>query len=185
MSLLRYVAAGALVTYRSVSDHCTTSLIKADFFLELGGDGADGRNRTADLLITNQLLYRLSYIGRKRAIIDVHLLSGLAHISRLRGMGFRSGVITAFHPDPASADHAICVDSRTDYTRKCRRGECGPSLFRRLGPGWNRKSRWSIGALPRGRRGRVKGLAGVPGRCLPGAVMTRAPIPPHCGNVLH
>jgi hypothetical protein len=25
--------------------------------------GADGRNRTADLLITNQLLYRLSYIG--------------------------------------------------------------------------------------------------------------------------
>ena len=25
--------------------------------------GADERNRTADLLITNQLLYRLSYIG--------------------------------------------------------------------------------------------------------------------------
>ena len=25
--------------------------------------GADGRIRTADLLITNQLLYRLSYIG--------------------------------------------------------------------------------------------------------------------------
>jgi hypothetical protein len=25
--------------------------------------GADGRNRTGDLLITNQLLYRLSYIG--------------------------------------------------------------------------------------------------------------------------
>jgi hypothetical protein len=25
--------------------------------------GADARNRTADLLITNQLLYRLSYIG--------------------------------------------------------------------------------------------------------------------------
>ena len=26
-------------------------------------DGADERNRTSDLLITNQLLYRLSYIG--------------------------------------------------------------------------------------------------------------------------
>lgn len=43
--------------------------------------GADGRNRTADLLITNQLLYRLSYIGRKAAIIDVHGFWGLASIS--------------------------------------------------------------------------------------------------------
>ena len=25
--------------------------------------GADGRTRTADLLITNQLLYQLSYVG--------------------------------------------------------------------------------------------------------------------------
>ena len=30
-------------------------------------DGANGQNRTADLLITNQLLYRLSYIGVKAA----------------------------------------------------------------------------------------------------------------------
>ena len=29
----------------------------------LGNSGADARIRTADLLITNQLLYRLSYIG--------------------------------------------------------------------------------------------------------------------------
>ena len=28
-----------------------------------GGDGADERSRTSDLLITNQLLYQLSYIG--------------------------------------------------------------------------------------------------------------------------
>ena len=28
-------------------------------------DGADGRIRTGDLLITNQLLYQLSYIGEK------------------------------------------------------------------------------------------------------------------------
>ena len=28
--------------------------------------GADMRNRTADLLITNQLLYQLSYIGLKK-----------------------------------------------------------------------------------------------------------------------
>ena len=27
------------------------------------GDGADERDRTADLLITNQLLYQLSYVG--------------------------------------------------------------------------------------------------------------------------
>lgn len=40
-------------------------------------NGADGRNRTADLLITNQLLYRLSYIGRKPAIIDPEPFSGL------------------------------------------------------------------------------------------------------------
>lgn len=32
-------------------------------------DGADGRIRTADLLITNQLLYRLSYIGCGRESI--------------------------------------------------------------------------------------------------------------------
>ena len=32
--------------------------------------GANGRNRTADLLITNQLLYRLSYIGCEARIID-------------------------------------------------------------------------------------------------------------------
>ena len=33
----------------------------------LRGDGAETRNRTADLLITNQLLYRLSYFGVDRA----------------------------------------------------------------------------------------------------------------------
>ena len=26
-------------------------------------DGADGRDRTCDLLVTNELLYQLSYIG--------------------------------------------------------------------------------------------------------------------------
>jgi hypothetical protein len=31
--------------------------------------GADGRTRTADRLITNQLLYQLSYIGLKSRII--------------------------------------------------------------------------------------------------------------------
>ena len=34
----------------------------------LQGDGAETRNRTADLLITNQLLYRLSYFGVDRAL---------------------------------------------------------------------------------------------------------------------
>ena len=29
----------------------------------MGSDGADDQNRTGDLLITNQLLCRLSYIG--------------------------------------------------------------------------------------------------------------------------
>ena len=28
-----------------------------------GRNGANGRNRTGDLLITNQLLYQLSYVG--------------------------------------------------------------------------------------------------------------------------
>lgn len=30
---------------------------------QVGQAGADGRNRTAYLLITNQLLYRMSYVG--------------------------------------------------------------------------------------------------------------------------
>ncbi len=29
-------------------------------------NGADGRTRTGDLLITNQLLYQLSYVGATR-----------------------------------------------------------------------------------------------------------------------
>ena len=39
--------------------------------------GADGRNRTADLLITNQLLCRLSYVGstcKGAALIKAHRL---------------------------------------------------------------------------------------------------------------
>ena len=32
-------------------------------------NGAEKRNRTSDLLVTNQLLYRLSYLGDGRAII--------------------------------------------------------------------------------------------------------------------
>ena len=31
-------------------------------------DGADERTRTADLLITNQLLYQLSYVGRGKGL---------------------------------------------------------------------------------------------------------------------
>ena len=30
------------------------------------GSGADERNRTSDLLITNQLLYQLSYISKQK-----------------------------------------------------------------------------------------------------------------------
>ena len=30
--------------------------------------GADERSRTSDLLITNQLLYQLSYVGQQRAV---------------------------------------------------------------------------------------------------------------------
>ena len=37
--------------------------------------GADERNRTVDLLITNELLYQLSYIGTKRKIIAERLCS--------------------------------------------------------------------------------------------------------------
>ena len=35
-----------------------------------GSNGAGKRNRTSDLLITNQLLYRLSYSGVGRRILD-------------------------------------------------------------------------------------------------------------------
>jgi hypothetical protein len=35
-----------------------------------GGNGAGKRNRTSDLLITNQLLYRLSYSGTGTRILD-------------------------------------------------------------------------------------------------------------------
>ena len=33
------------------------------FLIVLGKLGADNRDRTGDLLITNQLLYQLSYVG--------------------------------------------------------------------------------------------------------------------------
>ena len=36
----------------------------------LGNAGADERIRTADLLITNQLLYQLSYVGLNQASSD-------------------------------------------------------------------------------------------------------------------
>ena len=36
----------------------------------LGNTGADERIRTADLLITNQLLYQLSYVGLNQASSD-------------------------------------------------------------------------------------------------------------------
>ena len=32
-------------------------------FLRIIKNGADGRDRTCDLLVTNELLYQLSYIG--------------------------------------------------------------------------------------------------------------------------
>jgi hypothetical protein len=41
--------------------------------------GADEQDRTADLLITNQLLYRLSYIGPPP--YDGQVLEGLAFLS--------------------------------------------------------------------------------------------------------
>jgi hypothetical protein len=34
-------------------------------------DGADGQNRTGDLLITSQLLYQLSYVGVDTATYPV------------------------------------------------------------------------------------------------------------------
>jgi hypothetical protein len=51
-------------THIKIPSVCFTETI--DFF------GADGRNRTADLLITNQLLCRLSYVGSVRQIEDLH-----------------------------------------------------------------------------------------------------------------
>ncbi len=41
---------------------------KAHIAVSLLDTGADERNRTSDLLITNQLLYRLSYLGTGRAL---------------------------------------------------------------------------------------------------------------------
>ena len=38
----------------------------SQFAFSLGKFGADERIRTADLLITNQLLYQLSYVGPTR-----------------------------------------------------------------------------------------------------------------------
>ena len=46
-----------------------TSAIFTDATVELSSwnEGADDRIRTGDLLITNQLLYQLSYVGLRRA----------------------------------------------------------------------------------------------------------------------
>ena len=46
-------------------DSSQCPLANGQAVLARGMYGATGRNRTADLLITNQLLYRLSYSGLK------------------------------------------------------------------------------------------------------------------------
>ncbi len=52
--------------------------------------GAGKRNRTPDLLITNELLYRLSYSGEA-------LDSSKSRRSGLRGVGFEVVLRDAFH----------------------------------------------------------------------------------------
>ena len=51
--------------------------------------GAGGRTRTDDLLITNQLLYQLSYAGKawtgEGSILARELLPAVAHILQARG----------------------------------------------------------------------------------------------------
>ena len=48
-----------------------TSAIFTDATVELSSwnDGADDRIRTGDLLITNQLLYQLSYVGIRKTFL--------------------------------------------------------------------------------------------------------------------
>ena len=69
--------------------------------------GADERSRTADLLITNQLLYQLSYIGapsysngnrRRRKIpliIDPLPIPGCIHVLKALRVGLYQGLCRA------------------------------------------------------------------------------------------
>jgi hypothetical protein len=58
--------------------------------------GADERNRTADLLITNQLLYHLSYISMRRV--------GSQYILKSRVCAVASQVVTAGFTEPRGSD---------------------------------------------------------------------------------
>ena len=48
------------------------SVVETDFLMF--DTGADGRDRTCDLLVTNELLYQLSYIGLFHVILSILVL---------------------------------------------------------------------------------------------------------------
>lgn len=70
-------------------------------------DGADERNRTSDLLITNQLLYRLSYIG----IME----SGI--VSKIGKKVFLRAFYRAFPPFPSKVVFWYFRFHLPDFTR--------------------------------------------------------------------
>ncbi len=67
----------------------------------LESSGAAGRNRTADLRITNALLYRLSYSGNKARIIQCcrTRINLLQHVSLICYLGYQQPeVVGVFAP---------------------------------------------------------------------------------------
>lgn len=76
--------------------------------------GADGRNRTVDLLITNQLLYQLSYISEARHSSKKTCRGGKSGAGRLirRGNSSRARLRPSNRGTPPPADAARSAGGR-------------------------------------------------------------------------
>ena len=55
--------AGFEPAHGDTKNRCLTAWLHPNKWKNVGGNGAATRTRTADLMITNQLLYQLSYCG--------------------------------------------------------------------------------------------------------------------------
>jgi hypothetical protein len=80
--------------------------------------GADEQDRTADLLITNQLLYRLSYIGfaycsDSTSSKDLPIYSKKFALSRFSCTGFRARAArSSDHSRRRKSEKGVCLDFR-------------------------------------------------------------------------
>ena len=79
------------VVAKIASNHSIVQALYPEVIEKKELSSADGRTRTADLLITNQLLYQLSYVGLERALRPRGRWTGRILSGRAGGCHARSG----------------------------------------------------------------------------------------------